>query len=256
MPKPKISVVEVKQQPDIRNGIEVGAVKSWRQVPHDGVVLILGEQGEGKSAAAWWIAEGGRNGTIPGWPKTGKKREVVAYKLPEAAKRYLPKYVRIVQSIADLKRTKDLIVVYDETAKSANARRAMSSDNVEAMELNALARQFGHLILYIAQHSKQPDPDIVINSKWILHKHPSLLHIRFTRPELRPEYELTLELFGRIKEREWKKHVVVIDYKHGQAGVLKNGLATFWSEKLSTIYASGAEEQKKPRQRRNGNGPA
>lgn len=239
---PKFSLEKLT---DVRNGIAVGGVKSWKELPKEGVVLILGEQGEGKSALGWWLATAAKAGTLPGW--RASRRDIIAFKLPETARKLLPKKIKFASTIAELKRYKNAFIIYDETAgkdRGANARRSMSSGNVDLMELNALGRQFGHLIFYIAQHSKQPDSDIIANARWILYKHPSILHIRFTRPELRSEVELAWELFAKLPKRaDRRRYVVVVDYREGRAGVLQNGLPRFWSEKLSTVFASGAERK-------------
>jgi hypothetical protein len=67
-------------------------------------------------------------------------------------------------------------------------------------------------------------------------KRPSQLHLRFARPELRPELE---EAWGRFRKiRNPQRWSYVVDYLNGRKGWLTNGLPSFWSDELSRAFAS------------------
>jgi len=204
-------------------------IKSWAILPKEGIVLVTGDIDEGKSATAWWLAEqhhaaGGR---------------VAAYDIPKQARRALPKWVNTkVASVKDLARLRyPHLVVVDESAINANARRAMSEDNVDWTKLAAIVRHKGHKLFHIAQHNRQPDPALVTAARIGIMKRPSILHLRFSRPELLPELKEAYNLFSRMPGNTRKK-AFLVNYRNGATGLLTTHMPSFWSEELSRAFAS------------------
>ena len=56
---------------------------TWRRIPKEGVLVITGHRGEGKSALAWWLAQDIQLRTSP-------KKKIVALGIPDEAKKALP----------------------------------------------------------------------------------------------------------------------------------------------------------------------
>lgn len=203
-------------------------------LPETGLVLVTGDIGEGKSALAWERAEA--------WHDMG--RPVLAYDFTEGARKALPRWVHHVSNVGELQKWKPrrhergpALLVEDEAALKANGRRAMSSDNIEQVKLQAVARHKGFLVLLIAQSNRQPDVGLVMMAQTVLMKRPTELHVRFTRPELRQEVQEAFEWFAGMSDAESKRHVYAVDYKHGRRGKLTNGLPSFWSERISKAFA-------------------
>ena len=81
-----------------------------------------------------------------------------------------------------------------------------------------------------------------MKQRWLFHdfmKKPSLLHLRFTRPEFKPELEQAYEEFQAIKG-DTRKFAYVVDYHSGNTKMLRCKLPKFWSERISKAYAEMA----------------
>ena len=80
----------------------------------------------------------------------------------------------------------------------------------------------------------------------LIYKEPSLLQTSFEREELRKITEIASQKFKEIEgdKREWS-FVVSDEFE----GMLKNGLASFWNEELSKIFADsgGISKAKQPK---------
>ena len=160
-------------------------IRDWRVLPKEGIVLLTGDIGEGKSATAWWLAEQHHN-------KGGK---VAAYNFTPQAQRELPAWVnKKVKTVKDLARLRaPHLVVVDEAALNSNARRAMSEDNVDWTKIAAVVRHKGHLMYHLAQHNRQPDVALVTAARVGIMKRPSILHLlRGARPLLAPSVQWPL----------------------------------------------------------------
>ncbi|KKL16908.1 hypothetical protein LCGC14_2490880 [marine sediment metagenome] len=212
------------------NGVKPERIRGWSVVPKEGIIVITGEVGEGKSGTAWWLAEKLHN----------QGRRIACYAFTKAAKRALPRWVvKTPNSVRDVARLMPCVVIVDETAINANARRAMSEGNVDWTKLAAIVRHKGHLLIYIAQHARQVDPALITGANLVVMKRPSQLHLRFSRPELRPELERAFVAFTKIRgDLARKRKAYVVDYRWGREGMLSTSLPTFWTEKLSRSFAA------------------
>ena len=59
---------------------------SWKSLPDEGIIVVTGARGEGKSALAWWLAQ-----TMQ--PKV--KKQVVALNVPKVAQSAFPRKVLV-----------------------------------------------------------------------------------------------------------------------------------------------------------------
>ena len=201
-------------------------IRSWAALPKSGLVLITGFRGTGKTALGWRLAEQGHD----------KGREVAAFDFTLAARRALPSWVKHVATMKQVGSLSPSLLVVDEAALKVNARRHQSNENIAWTRLLAVARHKGHLVLLITQHQRQVDVGLVADSEVVVMKRPSLLHLRFARPELRQELEEAWEHFRKIRNpQRWS---YVVDYLNGRKGWLTNALPTFWSDELSRAFAS------------------
>jgi len=200
---------------------------SWDDLPQSGLVAILGHRGEGKTALAWYLGERAH----------AARRPVAAFGIVNGARRYLPGWVRHVATVQEVAKLPPSVIVADEAAFIANARRATSTSNVEWVKLLAVARHKGHLLLFITQQARQLDVGLVSDADLIILKRPSLLHLRFSRPELRPELDEAFARFAKVKgdTRAWS---YLADYHYGRRGWLENPLPAFWSVNLSRAFAA------------------
>ena len=202
---------------------------SWNNMPKTGVVLITGFRGEGKTALAWWMADMLRK--TKGFPS-----RVVPFGLPEAGVKLLPKWAQHpVNNAEELFQLKPSIIVVDEAAFSANARRSMSEDNVNFMKLFAITRHKGHLLIFISQTSRQVDIQIIEQSDLMLIKKPSALQVRGARRELKEQTQEAFQLLNaKADSRKW---VYAYDPKTDAAKILAASMPTWWTKKLSHLYS-------------------
>lgn len=202
---------------------------TWNNMPKTGLILITGFRGEGKTALAWWMADMLRKNK--GFPS-----RVVPYGLPEAGVKLLPKWAQHPASdVSQLSEIKSSIIVIDEAAFSANSRRAMSDDNVKFMQLFAIARHKGHLLIFISQTSRQVDIQVVEQADLMLMKKPSALQVKMARPEIRGDAEAAFILLsGKADSRKW---VYAYDPKTDAAKMLPAAMPSWWTKRLSHLYS-------------------
>jgi hypothetical protein len=202
-------------------------IRSWLQaLPKEGVVGFYGHRRMGKTGTAWSLAEG----------EMEKGRPVAAYLFPKKARHLLPKSVKHASTAKEMAKLKGYLIVADELAIHANTREFNSDPNKELYKLMAIAAQCHQLLFLICQHTRQLDVGLVMEPDLIVFKKPSLLHIRFARPELRVDVQAAWDAFEKARgdKRAWS---YVVDFHDGRTGFLKNKLPSFWSQELSKAYA-------------------
>ena len=204
---------------------------TWNNIPSNGLVVVEGQRGEGKTSLAWYIAELKR--------VTKKGKRVIAFGMPVQARKALPKWITHMSTLEEVSTAKPSIVIIDEAAFAANSRRAMQESNIEWLQLIAICRHKDHLLIFVSQHNRQLDVQILADADLVIMKKPSLLHLRFTRPEFKPELEQAYEQFQAIKG-DTRKFAYVVDYHNGNAKMLKCKLPKFWSERISKAYSEMA----------------
>ena len=204
---------------------------TWNGIPSNGLVVVEGQRGEGKTSLAWYIAELKR--------VTKKGKRVIAFGMPVQARKALPKWITHMSTLEEVSTAKPSIVIIDEAAFAANSRRAMQESNIEWLQLIAICRHKDHLLIFVSQHNRQLDVQILADADLVIMKKPSLLHLRFTRPEFKPELETAYEEFQAIKG-DTRKWAYVVDYHNGNAKMLKCKLPKFWSERISKAYSEMA----------------
>lgn len=202
-------------------------IRNWNQaLPDIGVACVYGHRRKGKTGMAWWLAEELHKANRP----------IAAYLFPKKGKKLLPKWVKFADNIQQVKKLRGHMIVADEMAIHANAREHQSDGNKEIYKLMALAAQCDQLLVLICQHTRQLDVGLVMEPDIIIFKKPSLLHIRFARPELKPEVTEAFDRFEQARgdERGW---AFVVNFHNGRKGFLRTALPTFWSQELSKVYA-------------------
>ena len=212
-----------------------GSVKkvpiTWAKMPKNGILIITGHRGEGKTALAWWLAE-----TVK---KQHRKKKITAVGIPEVAHQHLPKRVNHVpadSALTFLDKTKGHVVIVDEASIIASSRDAMSEQNKAWLKLIRVIRQKDHLLIFISQHNRGLDVQIMMDADYVLMKRPTAMHLRLTKPEFRKEMRMAYELFQDIPEKESKGKVYVVDYQFENHNMLTAKMPKWWTKKVSTMY--------------------
>ena len=221
-----------------KNAQQAEAIKkkpiTWNKIPTTGLLVITGHRGEGKSALGWWLAQEMNNRL---------KKPVAAFGIPKEAQQALPKrgfgkggitYISDLESLSSLKPS---IIICDEAAFLANSRRAMSKQNQEWLKLIAVARHKDHLLIFIHQHSRQLDIQILMEAVLVLMKRPTALHLRAAKGILEPEIAEAYMRFATM-QGDTRKKVYVVDYHNTNAAMLKSSMPNWWNDKISKSYST------------------
>ena len=219
----------------VKNAKPVRRAKmSWKKIPTQGVLLIQGHRGEGKSALGWWLAQEMQKRT---------KKSIVTLGMPVAAQKVFPKRgfgrggLQFVTSLDQIDKMKPSIVICDEAAFIAGSRDAMSKTNKEWLKLIAICRHKDHLLIFINQQSRQLDVQIMMDADLVLMKRPTQLHLRGARAEFAPEIAEAFELFSNMRGST-KRKVYVVDYHYGGGTMLNAQMPRWWNDKVSKAYSS------------------
>lgn len=223
------------------NNTSLPEYKSWDQaLPEVGIVGAFGFRRTGKTATLWQIVERQAN---QGRQAVGLYPEYLIHKylqVPRTRKPLIPRHIKLVSRLDELKEYSGAVVFADEMSLRAHAREHASSANVEWIKFGAIGAQYGQLLLHASQHTRQLDVGMVMDVDRLIIKKPSLMHIRFSRPELRGELQAAYDRFQeQAKKRRFKDPrgwAYVWDAHEGQVGFIKTGLPTFWTQELSTIF--------------------
>ena len=202
---------------------------SWRVMPSTGVLIITGHRGEGKSALAWWLAENLRS---------QHRKKIAALGIPDEAQKAMPKRITHVETVEQIADMKPHIIVVDEASIVANARSAMKTANLLWLKLIAVCRHKGHLLIFINQHNRQLDVQIMMDADFVLMKRPTLLHLKFSRPEFKEELQQAYEIFADMTAMGSKKKVYVVDFHTGNKKMLPANMPKWWNEKVSKSYSA------------------
>ena len=213
-----------------------------RAVPFPGVILVMGAKGSGKSAMAHASAEK---------LHTGRALSAVLHlpmvppDLQKHIQKLLPDWLRVVTTTASW--PKRSVVIYDEAAQSAHARRTQSGDAVELDNLMSISRQRQQLIIFISHHSRKLDPSVIRDVGMIGWKQPTYAHWLFERNELTDFTLKAVDFYRDMKtESQRLKTTMIVDLHHLVIKSFKNNVPTYWSESLSHLFEDIKSIRKAP----------
>jgi len=228
-----LSLPKVNQTEGLNSTLEIPPKQippysKWREViKHPAIVLVLGGRGSGKSAVSYQVLEDFRYSLSP---------YVVGF--PEKSKGLLPEWIGIEERLENVPHKS--IIIVDEAYLSHHAREWQKTGNRDICRLLNLSRQQDKTIVFIAQLSRQLDIDIVSSADVLIVKNLGMLQPRFDRPEFRDILLEAKQAFQSVKGdiRRWS---YVYSQNTNFADLIENELPSFWSPKLSNVYASIGE---------------
>ena len=201
-------------------------------IPFPGVVMIMGDIRTGKTGLAHEIAS-----------QIHSKRNLPAVlhmprmdeKLRRSVQRLVPKWMKVTTS---RKQWKDkAVVIYDEAAQSAHARRSQSGDAMELDDLLAIAGQREQLILFISHYSRKLDLNVCTAVHRIIWKRPTYAHQLWERDEMADFTSKAYDFFKGIKGTVAQKQAcLVLDMEDFAFLQCRNKLPEWWSDRLSRIF--------------------
>jgi len=207
---------------------------------HPTSVVILGGKGYGKSALGHAILEYLHF-------KTG--RVVVLYAPLTLPKRILPSWLRIVDSWDNI--PNGAIVLVDEAALMLPSRNPGSKSNRTFTELNAISRQKNLTLIFVSQSSRSLDVNaLTAGDIEIIYKKPPTFAGINERKEVRDMSKVAKKLLDGVDQAHLKEYSVIFA-SSGEVMLMKSGLASYWSEEVSTMYKNCVGNASQPDQVKN-----
>jgi hypothetical protein len=201
-------------------------------IPYPGVVMIMGDIRTGKTGLAHEIAylmHSRRH--LPAVLHVPKADE----KVRKAIQRLVPSWMKATTNRKDWKDRS--VVIYDEAAQSAHARRAQSGDAVELDDLLAIAGQREQLIIFISHYSRKLDLNVCTAVHRIIWKQPTYAHQLWERDEMADFTGKAYDFFKGIQgDVARKKACLVLDMKGFGFYQCNNSLPEWWTDRLSRIF--------------------
>ena len=205
------------------------------------IALILGSRRGGKTASAHKIGETIHNHYgvrvmvhLP--PSTSKEIRVRIQKS-------LPEYMKVTTNKDEWE--KNSVVIYDEAAQTAHARRTQSGDAVELDNLIGVSGQRNQFLIFICHHTKKLDPNIVREVNFIVWKRPTYAYQLFERDELSDFTMKAFDYFAALRKgrkltdtirRMLKRSNLVLDFNDFRFFTFENSLPAYWTDDLSNLF--------------------
>ena len=204
----------------------------YSAIPYPGVVMIMGDIRTGKTGLAHEIA---------GQMHSRRKLPAVLHmprmdeKERKALQRITPKWMTVTTKRSQW--PDRAVVIYDEAAQSAHARRSQSGDAVELDDLLAIAGQREQLIVFISHYSRKLDLNVCTSVHRIIWKRPTYAHQLWERDEMA---DFTCKAYDHFKGIKGKvaqqKACLVLDMENFGFHHCTNKLPAWWTDRLSRIF--------------------
>lgn len=228
-PEPPKDVLTQRKVRSYKKGWDIvdSRISLWLEIlSRYPVILILGAKGIGKSCLAFYLLEIMRY-----------RGPCYLYRFPEEGKDLLPPWLGILQELADAPAGSTILI--DEAYLSFFSRDSQSGANKEITRIVNLTRQKNICLIFVAHESRHLEKNILSGIDTLIFKKPAPLQIALDRSFLKPYLLKAQKAFEGKNEAACKSLSYVCFSPSGFEGTLENGKASFWSEELSHIFASG-----------------
>jgi hypothetical protein len=207
-------------------------VSLYSAIPYPGVVMIMGDIRTGKTGLAHEIAElmHSRHDlpAILHMPHVDEK-------LRKSIQRILPTWMKVTTKRNEWKDR--AVVIYDEAARSAHARRSQTGDAVELDDLLAIAGQREQLIIFISHYSRKLDLNVCTSVHRIIWKRPTYAHQLWERDEMADFTAKAYDFFKDIKgDVAQKRACLILNMQDFGFLQCNNNLPKWWTDRLSRIF--------------------
>ena len=207
-------------------------VQLYSVTPYPGVVMIMGDIRTGKTGLAHEIANLMHSRrhlpAILHMPRMNEKQR-------KSLDRITPPWMKVVTKRSQWQ--DKAVVIYDEAAQSAHARRSQSGGAIELDDLLAIAGQREQLIVFISHYSRKLDLNVCTSVHRIIWKRPTYAHQLWERDEMA---DFTTKAYGFFKgikgQVAQQKACLVLDMVNFGFSQCNNKLPPWWSDRLSKIF--------------------
>lgn len=190
-------------------------------------ILILGQQGSGKSALAYYLCE-----------ILHSRGPCYVYRLPEEGRKLIPDWLGVIDNLN--KAPSGSTVLVDEAYLSFSARDSQTKRSKELTKIINLARQKDLSLIFVAHEARHIDLNVLSGIDTLIMKKPGPLQPSLDRPLLKPYTNKAKEYFENRTDGNKQRLSYVSFSSSGFEGCLENRKPSFWSEKLSKVFALGA----------------
>jgi len=197
-----------------------------------GVAIIMGDIRSGKTGVAHEIAhEYNKRRGLPAvlhLPHLNDKQRKVVQKM-------VPPWMTVSTKRSQWPQRS--VVIYDEAAQSAHARRNQSADAMELDDLLSIAGQREQLVLFISHYSRKLDINVCTGVHRIIWKRPTFAHQLWERDEMADFTGRAFDFFTSIpKPLAQKKACLILDMDNFGFHQCTNKLPPWWNNELSCIF--------------------
>lgn len=212
-----------------------------KSMPFPGVILIMGTRRYGKTGVAHEI--GAQMHKARGVPVMVHLPKTTPEALRRQIQRLLPPWAKVTTDKKDWE--KNSVVIYDEAAQSAHARRTQSGDAVELDNLIGVSGQRNQLLAFISHHSKKLDPNVVREVNRIIWKRPTYAYQLFERDELADYVMKAYDYFSDLRKGKpltetmkttLRRANLMLDMDDFRFLSFTNKLPEYWTEQLSCLF--------------------
>jgi len=188
-------------------------------------IVILGSPGFGKSALGHSVLE---------YMHFTTGRKAVLYAPASIPRNILPSWLMVVDDFNLI--PEGAVILVDEAALVLNSRSGFSQANRDFGSLSPIARQKGQSLIFVSQSSRSLDiTAFTIGDIHTIWKKPSTFSAVNERKEVKPFVKMANQLFASVEKACLREYSVV--FTSGEEVILmRNGLASYWSEEVSTMY--------------------
>ena len=159
------------------------------------------------------------------------------YRLPEEGISLLPSWLGVIKNIEEA--PSGSIILIDESYLALFSRDSSSRQNKHMVKILNLARQKNLGFIFVAHEARHIDKNILSCIDTLVIKKPAPLQIGLDRLILKPYLIKAQSVFEGKRQAASNKTSYIGFSSSSFEGVLENPKASFWSEKLSHVFAAG-----------------
>lgn len=147
----------------------------------------------------------------------------------------LPKWMKVTNKRSQW--PENAVVIYDEAAQTAHARRGQSGDALELDDLLAIAGQREQLVIFISHHSRKLDVNACTAVHRIIWKRPTYAHKLWEREEMADFSMKAYDFFDGIRgEIARKKASLILNMDEFGFMCCNNQLPPWWDDNISKVF--------------------
>jgi len=165
------------------------------------------------------------------------KRPIVLYNFPFRVRQYLPRWIRVVNSLNEVPLSS--VLFRDDTLLSddTHAKRSTTKEAVEGSRFLAVLGQKGICQFYTIQTTALFNKDAFRFGQNILFfKYYDELSRLFEREEMGSYIDAVMQIFNKYIRKGYNPKELTYVISPWYTGIFRNTLPSFWSEELSEAF--------------------